>query len=120
MGGIIFALTAEEIRAPGESLLRGRQSRCSFLEIFIGNHGTSSDGPSLGESKSMGYFDRNSRQGLNFPDEFGEDLYQAGLEGSPDSAPADTSTRSMCGYLTPTWFGPFLLSPLNQRERGFC
>ena len=54
-----------------------------------------------------------------FPDEFGEDIYQEGQEQPQKAAPANVPA-SFCGYLTPAWFGPFLLSPLRRRERGSC
>jgi hypothetical protein len=56
-----------------------------------------------------------------FPDEFGRDLYQdqsepaAGRDGGLSPSPPP-----FWGYVTPSWFGPFLLSPRRRQVRGWC
>jgi hypothetical protein len=67
----------------------------------------------------MGHFRGDSQRDMGFPDEFGEDMCQ---EKREQPAPSGNTgpTPPFCGYVTPSWFGPFLLSPPNRRERGFC
>jgi hypothetical protein len=69
--------------------------------------------------KSMGQFYQNHREALGFPDEFGEDIYQEGQRDPQEKSQMNAPTPYF-GYVTTTWFGPFLLSPLNRRERGWC
>ena len=67
----------------------------------------------------MGHFRGDSQREMGFPDEFGEDMCQEkGEQPAPPGNPGPTPP--FCGYVTPSWFGPFLLSPRNRRERGFC
>lgn len=69
----------------------------------------------------MGRYFGNNGQEIGFPDEFGEDIYQTGPEQHQAAAPsANRSTPPFCGYVTPSWFGPFLLAPRNRGERGWC
>ncbi len=67
----------------------------------------------------MGRYFGDRQKDLGFPDEFGMDMCEQQQEqgaAKPNPAPL----TPFCGYVTPTWFGPFLLSPLCRRERGWC
>lgn len=61
---------------------------------------------------------RDDSRDYSFPDELGQDLFgdheaapEAGLRQQP---------KPFLGYLTPTWFGPFLLGPPRRWDRGHC
>lgn len=64
----------------------------------------------------MGRYAGNNRQEMGFPDEFGVDMCQ---EEQEQPQPQIGPITPFCGYVTPTWFGPFLLSPHSRRGRGF-
>lgn len=64
------------------------------------------------------YFVKNQKE-MGFPDEFGVDMCK-GEQEQAAAQPQPGSVTPFCGYVTPTWFGPFLLSPLSRRERGCC
>jgi hypothetical protein len=68
----------------------------------------------------MGHFYRHNRQEIYFPDEFGEDIGQEGQKPPQEAGQVNVPIRAYCGYLTSDWFGPFLLSGHNRRERGWC
>ncbi len=63
----------------------------------------------------------NNPADQGFPDEFGQDMYQASVEGcrraTDQAAPLPPP---FWGYVVPGWFGPFLLSPRRRREVGWC
>ena len=67
----------------------------------------------------MGQFYQNHRKALGFPDEFGEDIYKEGQRYPQEKSQINVPTPYF-GYVTTDWFGPFLLSGLSRRERGFC
>lgn len=67
----------------------------------------------------MGRFFAKNQQEMGFPDEFGVDMYE-GKQESGAAPPNPGPPLPGCGYVTATWFGPFLLSPLSRRERGWC
>lgn len=69
----------------------------------------------------MGRYFGSSVQEMGFPDEFGEDICQTRPE--QQQTPASAAGRAItpfCGYVTPSWFGPFLLGPQTRQGRGCC
>jgi hypothetical protein len=69
----------------------------------------------------MGHFKQDNSRDMGFPDEFGEEMYRQEQEETQKTAQKTSpSLPPFCGYVTPGWFGPFLLAPLSRRERGFC
>lgn len=69
----------------------------------------------------MAHIDGGSPKDQGFPDEFGMDMFQdpATRRSDPNSDP-DGEPPAFWGYVTPTWFGPFLLSPRRRKEWGWC
>lgn len=67
----------------------------------------------------MGRFHGGDKKEMGFPDEFGIDMCN-GEQHSGAAKPNPGPVTPFCGYVTPTWFGPFLLSPLSRQERGWC
>jgi hypothetical protein len=69
----------------------------------------------------MGHFYGDNRQEMGFPDEFGEDICQEEQNKPEAAARAHPGPITpFCGYVASGWFGPFLLSPLTRKERGYC
>jgi hypothetical protein len=69
----------------------------------------------------MGRFYGRNLLEMGFPDEFGVDMCQTEQEqASAAAGPNPGPPPPFCGYVTLKWFGPFLLSPLRRRERGWC
>ncbi len=69
----------------------------------------------------MAHIDGGSPKDQGFPDEFGMDMYQdraARLSELNNENAAEPPP--FWGYVTPSWFGPFLLSPRRRREWGLC
>lgn len=65
-------------------------------------------------------YDPQSYQQDGFPDEFGRDLFADGLVPGPHIEKAVFSPLPFWGYVTPSWFGPFLLAPSRRPKRGWC
>jgi len=68
----------------------------------------------------MGQYYDDAQHDITFPDEFGEDICRPEGRRPNPAVPARLKPRPFCGYVTNTWFGPFLLSPPTQRRRGLC
>lgn len=65
----------------------------------------------------MGRFYWHSREKINFPEGFEEDFPE---QPQPQMQPDAKTIIKISGFMTSDWFGPFLLSRLSRRERGFC
>lgn len=69
----------------------------------------------------MGRYYLDGRKDVNFPDEFGRNLCNPGEAETPEFPGWQPgSLPPFCGYVTPQWFGPFLLSPFPRKVRGRC
>lgn len=68
----------------------------------------------------MAHIDGGSPKDQGFPDEFGMDIYQDQDRLSAPHGMSAAEPPPFWGYVTPSWFGPFLLSPRRRQERGFC
>lgn len=64
--------------------------------------------------------DGGSPKDQGFPNEFGVDMYQDPAAPVSDANAAYGGPPSFWGYVTPGWFGPFLLSPRRRNDRGRC
>ncbi|MGQ9920178.1 MAG: hypothetical protein ACUVRZ_02490 [Desulfobacca sp.] len=69
----------------------------------------------------MAHIDGGSPKDQGFPDEFGLNLFhdRADQRSETSSHPAG-EPPPFWGYVTPTWFGPFLLSPRRRQAWGRC
>ncbi len=65
-------------------------------------------------------YDPQSCQGDGFPDEFGRELFAEETMPVPHNEKTAHSPLPFWGYVTPSWFGPFLLAPSRRLGRGWC